>query len=287
MTEYLNGNTGVLAIIGHPVGHSMSPQMHNAALRACGLNFVYVPFDVAPDNLGEAVTGLRRLGVSGFNVTIPHKSWVMKYLDGLDESAVAAGAVNTVNNEAGRLIGYNTDGAGLVRSLAADLDFTPKERTILVIGAGGASRGAVAALCRAGAGRIMIHNRTVQSAAELVSFMAARYPGTDLTVLADAGEMAGALPGVDLVINATSLGMKRDCIPHLQLELLPRTAKVYDMVYVPQQTELLREAENSGLRGANGLGMLAAQGEMAFEIWTGTVPPSGLMRAVLSRICNT
>jgi shikimate dehydrogenase len=286
MVQDLNGTTRVLAIIGHPVSHSMSPVMQNAALRACGLNYIYVPFEVTPDSLGEAVAGLKALGVAGMNVTIPHKSEIMKYLDGLDESALAAGAVNTVNNESGHLIGYNTDGEGLVSSLAADLDFIPADRTILLIGAGGAARGALAALCRAGARKVMVFNRTYGNAAELVASMSKRYSNIQLQALADERAMNAELPCVDLIINATSVGMKHENGLSVSLQLLPRTARIYDMVYVPELTGLLSEAAREGLRGANGLGMLAAQGERAFTIWTGVTPPSGLMRRVLSGICN-
>ncbi len=284
MIQALNGTTGVLGIIGNPVSHSRSPVMQNAALQACGLNYVYVPFEVAPDSLGEAVAGLKALGVAGINVTIPYKTEVMKYLDGLDETAVAAGAVNTVNNESGRLIGYNTDGEGLLRALSSDLDFTPHGRTILLIGAGGAARGALAALCRGGARQVIVYNRTHRTAVELVSIMAARYSATRLIALPDITALESALPTVDLVVNATSLGMKGEKIPWLKLELLPHTAKVYDMVYAPPHTELLGESARLGLRAANGLGMLAAQGEGAFSVWTGVTPPSGLMQSVLSGI---
>lgn len=286
MKQAFCGKTRVLAIIGNPISHSKSPIMQNAALQACGLDYVYIPFEVSPEYLGEAVHGLKALGVAGANVTIPYKTDVIKYLDELDETAVAAGAVNTIHNVSGRLIGYNTDGDGLVRSLADDLDFMPQARTILMIGAGGAARGALAALCRSGARRVYVYNRTCIKAFELVSSMAIRYSGTELIAVTNVTELDTALPNIDLVINATSLGMKREKIRSLRLDLLPHSAKVYDMVYAPPVTELLSEAARMGLRGVNGLGMLAAQGEIAFTIWTGSVPPTGLMRNILTDICN-
>jgi len=282
----VNGTTKILGIIGHPVRHSLSPVMQNTALRACGLDFVYVPYDVAPEGLGTAVAGLRALGVAGFNVTVPHKTQVMRYLDELDAGADAAGAVNTVKNVDGRLVGYNTDGEGLIRSIADEFEFDVRGGSIAIIGAGGAARGAIAALCRAGAGRIIIANRTQERAAELASTMALRFPGTDLSVASGFSEPDECLANIDLLVNTTTLGMNRDAIPFLRLSTLPRSVRVYDMVYAPRVTPLLQEAVGLGFNVANGLGMLAAQGELAFTIWTGRTPPSGLMKSVLDRICD-
>jgi shikimate dehydrogenase len=261
--------------------------MQNAALRACELDYVYVPFEVAPDSLGAAVAGLKALKVTGFNVTIPHKTEVMKYLDDLDHGAVLAGAVNTVKIEAGRLTGYNTDGEGLVRSLVMELGFAPRAASIALVGAGGAARGAISALCRAGAGRVVVANRTNQKAVELVSMMAKQFPLTELTVAKDFEEMEELLAQADVLINTTSLGMRHDDGPVVRLDNLRQGAMVYDMVYTPESTRLLSDAHRLGFRYANGLGMLAAQGELGFAIWTGRMPPAGLMKSVLDGICNS
>lgn len=261
--------------------------MQNAALRDCGLNYIYVPFDVAPGSLGAAVAGLKSLGVAGFNVTIPHKTAMLPFLDELDASADDAGAVNTVKNEYGRLIGYNTDGAGLISSLSNELGFNVRGASIAIIGAGGAARGAIAALCRAGAGSIIIANRTCENASELASFMAQKFPDTGLSAVTDLNVLEFYLKDIDLLVNTTSLGMNRDTIPFLNLAWLPSTAGVYDMVYAPLVSPLLEEAAGLGLKGTNGLGMLAAQGELAFSIWTGVTPPSGLMKGVLDGICDS
>jgi len=279
----VRGTTRVVGIIGHPVRHSLSPVMHNAARQAWGLDYVYVPFEVAPEGLAAAVSGLRALGAAGFSVTIPHKTTIMPCLDGLDVSAEAAGAVNTVKNDGGRLIGYNTDGDGLIRSLAQEFGFDVRGASIAIIGAGGAARGAVAALCRAGAGRIVIANRTSDRAAEIVATLSPGFPATGLTAVSDLRELAAHLADIDVLVNTTSVGMNRDRLSFLDLTWLPRTARVYDMVYAPPLTPLLLEADALGLKVANGLGMLAAQGELAFTIWTGVTPPSGLMKSVLDR----
>jgi shikimate dehydrogenase len=282
----LGGKTKILGIIGHPVGHSLSPAMQNAALTACGLDYIYVPFEVHPDMLAVAVHGLRALGVAGFNVTIPHKTAIAPHLDCLDESAEAAGAVNTVLNDGGRLIGYNTDGDGLVRSLAEDLDVVPGAGTIILLGAGGAARGAVAALCRAGAKRIVIVNRTSEKACELATALGKRYPATELSTPGSLNELRSCLEAAVLLVNTTSAGMNHDRISLISLRDLPATIKVYDMVYAPQVTPLLMDARARGLRCVNGLGMLSGQGELAFRIWTGREPPHGVMKEVLASICN-
>jgi shikimate dehydrogenase len=287
MTEQVNGATKILGILGYPVSHSLSPAMQNAALRASGLNYIYVPFEVAPDGLGAAIMALKALGVAGFNVTIPHKTEVINYIDELDASADAAGAVNTVKNCSGRLIGYNTDGDGLIRSIANDFQFDVSGACIALIGAGGAARGAVAALCRAGAARIVIANRTPDRARELVSIMSQRFSETELSALSDFRALEDGLAHVDVLVNTTSIGMNRDAVSVVGLSCLPHTARVYDMVYAPRVTPLLQEAGRLGLGCVNGLGMLAAQGELAFTIWTGVSPPNGLMKRVLDSICDT
>lgn len=279
----LTGKTRLLGIIGDPISHSLSPVMQNAALQECGLDYVYVPFAVTPENLATAVSGLRTLGVCGFNVTIPHKTTIIPLLDRLDESAQSAGAVNTVMSNDGQLIGYNTDGDGLVASLKTDLDFSPHDGTILVIGAGGAARGAIAALCLHGASSIIICNRTVDHAESIKVDMNSKYPATKIEVVSFACGFTDSFKSAALLLNTTSLGMKGESIPFIDCELLPKYAKIYDMVYSKTVTPLLLQAAQHSLRGADGIGMLVAQGELAFEIWTGQRAPLGLMREVLSR----
>jgi shikimate dehydrogenase len=258
--------------------------MQNRALQACDLDFIYVPFEVTPENLHNALLGLKSLGVSGFNVTIPHKSTIIPYLDDLDESAILAGAVNTVKNDSGRFIGYNTDGDGLLKSLSTDLDFDPENSSIIIVGAGGAARGAIAALCRGGAKRILIANRSYARALELALFMSGQVSDTEISVITNENSESTNLLHVNLLINTTSLGMNNERIDFPQLTELTDRVMVYDMVYSPSTTPLLLDAATMGLKAANGLGMLAAQGELAFTIWTGETPPSGLMKSTLTDV---
>lgn len=282
--QTVHGKTRVVCIIGNPIRHSLSPIMQNAAFAATLLDYVYVPFDVSPENLEQAVLGLKVLGVCGFNVTIPHKTAIIPFLDRLDESAESAGAVNTVQLSGTSLIGYNTDGAGLVDSLLIDLDYTPGEKQILVIGAGGAARGAIAALCRAGAEKILICNRSVENARAVMSDMNIRYPETRIDVIRLNQMSSEHLESTSLLLNTTSLGMNGERIEGINSARLPEYAKVYDMVYSSVGTPLVKEASAAGLRAVNGLGMLVAQGERAFEIWTGQRPLEGVMRQALDSI---
>ena len=280
----ISGKTRVVCIIGNPIRHSLSPIMQNAAFAAGFLDYIYVPFAVSPENLEQAVTGLKALGVCGFNVTIPHKTAIIPFLDRLDESAESAGAVNTVHVCDAGLTGYNTDGDGLVDSLAIDLDFFPGEEQILVIGAGGAARGAIAAMCRCGAKKILICNRSVENARAVMQDMNIRYPETDIDVLSQNQLSREYLASTSLLLNTTSLGMNGERIEGINLAYLPDHAKVYDMVYSSSGTALVKDASEAGLRAVNGMGMLVAQGERAFEIWTGQKPSEGVMRRALDSI---
>lgn len=275
----LTGSTRVLGIIGWPVGHSLSPLMQNAALEEMGLDFVYVPFPVREEDLGAAVAGLKGLGVAGFNVTIPHKSAVIPFLDRLAPEARLIGAVNTVKREGEELVGYNTDGAGFVRSLRQDLGFDPAGRSVLLLGAGGAARAALVSLCQAGAASIVIANRNVRRGEELAEEFGDRFRGTQIAAISLGPPFSLAeSQTIDLLVNTTSVGMGGSAFDGLDLSPLDPRAVVYDMVYTPWETPLLAEAARRGHRCANGIGMLVAQGECALAIWTGVEPPAGLMR---------
>lgn len=283
----VTGKTGVVCIIGNPIEHSLSPIMQNAAFAAAQLDYMFIPFAVAPEHLAAAVHGLKVLGVRGFNVTIPHKTAILPLLDQLDESAEAAGAVNTVKRMGTSLIGYNTDGDGLVDSLASELGYTPGSDQILVIGAGGAARGAIAALCRSGAEKILVCNRSLQNAQVIKRDMNSRYPTTEITVVSQDQLREEHLNATSLLLNTTSLGMNGEKLASVNLANLPVHAKVYDMVYAKTSTPLIIDASALQLKAANGISMLVAQGERAFAIWTGQKPPQGVMRSALEHICRS
>ena len=279
----VTGKTTVTGIIGSPVSHSLSPVMQNRAFAALGLDWVYVPFPVSRAGLPRAVAGLAALGVAGFNVTIPHKVAIMPLLERVSPEAELIGAVNVVALQDGVLVGYNTDGCGLLEALRRDFGFSPAGRSILVLGAGGAARGAVAALGSAGAASIALANRSVAPAELLVADLAPRLPGLFLTAhplerLRD----ASFLSRFELIVNTTSVGMAGDAFPGLVLSGLKPGLLVYDMVYAPPVTPLLSQARACGLAAGNGLSMLVAQGEAAFAIWTGQRAPAGCMAQALA-----
>ena len=278
----ITGKTALYGIIGYPVTHSLSPVMQNAALQAGGIDGIYLPFSVVPEELPTAVAGLRALQVRGFNVTIPHKTAIMPFLDELAPTAQEAGAVNTVVNDNGRLVGHNTDGEGLVCSLQRDLDVEVSGATVLLVGAGGAARGALAALCRSGVRSVRVVNRTAAAAQTLTEQFQERFPAVALHSCVFQELVPAVLGRCDLVINATSLGMNGEIIPGLDLAQLPNHATVYDMVYAPPVTPLLLQARSRGLQAANGLGMLVAQGERAFQLWHGHKPTAGCMETALT-----
>ena len=283
----VTGKTRVAGIIGFPVAHSLSPVLHNAAFAALGLDWVYVPFPVPPEALQAAVAGLRALGVAGFSVTIPHKVAIIPLLDRISPEAELIGAVNTVALRDGLLTGFNTDGIGLLAALAGKLGFSASGRSILVLGAGGAARSAVVALAGAGALRIDLVNRSPENADTLVRSVSGRLPGCALVAHSlERLSRPEYLNAFDLIVNTTSVGMKGDSFPGLILSGLKPGLVVYDMVYAPPVTPLLAQAGSCGIAAANGLGMLVAQGEAAFAIWTGVAAPGGCMERALQG-CGT
>jgi shikimate dehydrogenase len=280
----LRGSTMVFGILGDPVAHSLSPLMQNAAFAEAGIDGVYVPFHVKPDDLKGAVEALRALRIRGVNVTVPHKEAICPFLDRLDPLAKLIGAVNTVRNDEGILTGFNTDATGFLRSLEEDLHWHPEGRRVLLLGAGGACRAAVAALAGAGVSRISIANRTEERGERLAQGFRGLFPGTTFANLPlDFDRLAAVLPEVDLVVNTSAVGLQEGTSVDLPWGLLPRQALFYDMVYRRGGTDLLIAAARHGIEGACGLGMLACQGEDAFLIWTGRRPAPGVMRGALER----
>ena len=268
-------------IFGYPIGHSLSPLMQNTAFAYHGIDAVYLPFAVHPEHLETAVKALRALAIRGVNVTIPHKQTVMPWLDELAPEARLIGAVNTIHFKEGRLIGYNTDGIGFVRSLEEGGAQVTGQR-VLLLGAGGAARAIAVQLCLSGVQQLYVANRTRARAEELATSLKQSIRHTHIRVIAmEEHALTACLPELDIVVNATSVGMR----PH-DPELLPATCLlprhlVCDIVYHAQETPLLRAAKQQGARAVDGLGMLIHQGAEAFEIWTGRSFPISLIRAKL------
>lgn len=284
MLVEIDASTRVTGIFGHPVHHSLSPLMHNTAFKNLGLNYVYLPFNVKPGDLKGAVAAIRHMDIVGVNVTIPHKEKVIGHLDKLDTEAELVGAVNTIKNIDGELVGFNTDGRGFIESLKNDLDFSPQGKNVLIIGAGGATRGILASLALNGAKAVFLANRAYSKAKKLAEEFCDRFPSVEFFVfpLDKKSLLKYYLNNTDLLINTTPVGMSNDSL-NLPLDHLPKRAVVYDIVYNPLKTPLLREAEKAGLTARNGLGMLVFQGALSFKIWTGVEAPVRLIRETLDR----
>ena len=266
-----------LGIIGHPIGHSISPAFQQAALDAIGFNAVYRPFDVPPNEVADFVNALRTPETLGVNVTVPHKETVIPHLDEVDDWAAAAGAVNTIVNRHGRLTGHNTDGAGFLRALQDGAGFAPQGKTALILGAGGSARAVVYALTRAGAARLIIANRTPQRAQNLAQIAAENGIPAQAIPLTDAPQAAA---DAALIVNCTSLGMLHgpdETASSLTAAEIPPAALVNDLVYNPPETPLLRQAARAGAAVLGGIQMLVYQGAASFEMWTGQPAPVPVM----------
>ncbi|MGX9707356.1 shikimate dehydrogenase [Laceyella tengchongensis] len=275
---FIDSHTGLLGLLGDPVSHSKSPVMMNAALAELKAPYAYLAFRVSPSALEEAVRGLRALDVKGWNVTIPHKVAIMEHLDGLDETAREIGAVNTVVKREGKWIGYNTDGAGYLRSLQEQVSFEPAEQRVVLLGAGGAARAVGYALAAAGVSSITVANRTVAKAEELAQHLS-RYTQTKAVAVNDCRQ---EIEATTLIVNTTSVGMvpRTEEMP-IPGEWLNAHHLVSDLVYHPRMTALLRAAKAKGATIHTGEGMLLHQAALALELWLGKKAPVEVMRKVL------
>lgn len=279
--------TQVCAVIGNPVGHSLSPAIHNAAFQAAGLNYVYVAFRV--EDVGACLAGMRACqGFRGMSVTIPHKSAVIPHLDELEPMAAAVGSVNTVVNENGRLIGSTTDGLGALHALSeagVDLD----GRRVLFLGAGGAVRSvAFAFLDRANLAGLTVLGRTAVRVQALVDELRARAGAVKVEAGDLRADLAGAMAEHDVIIQGTPAGMYPDWMSDTlaPAELLRPEHIVFDMVYRPIKTRLVREAEDAGCQVVLGLEMLLNQAALQFELWTNAPAPANAMRQALVSALN-
>ena len=279
MNMTVSGKTKICGLIGDPVEHTMSPAMHNAAFEELGLDYIYLPFHVKAEGLADAVAGLKALNVRGFNVTIPHKVKIIPMLDELDTIAGKIGAVNTVVNDHSKLTGYNTDAAGFLKALL-EQGVEPAGSNVVILGAGGASRAISYILADEGA-RLTVLNRRQELD---WAFELARHINEDLgsetrAMELTAENLSAVLEKSDILINATSVGMTpdQDSSP-VSADLLKSELIVFDIVYNPVRTRLLREAASVGARTVGGVDMLAWQGALAFEKWTGRQAPVDLMR---------
>ncbi|MDW7613388.1 shikimate dehydrogenase [Peribacillus simplex] len=268
----------IYGVMGDPIAHSMSPDIHNDAFEKENIEAVYHHFHVTKEGLNDAVKGMKALGIEGFNITIPHKASIIPFLDEVDGLALAIGAVNTVVNKNGRFIGYNTDGKGFFKSLCDEISGDIKAKKTLVIGAGGAARAIYFTLVKEGVKQVDIANRTKERAAQLVSDCPYDKVSKALSII----EAEESLSQYDLIIQTTSSGMSPE-LDHspLKVDQLKTGAIVSDIIYNPLQTKLLLEAREKGAETQNGLGMFINQAALAFEIWTGVMPDTARMTEIV------
>ncbi len=280
----IDGKTQLMGIIGRPVSHSYSPAMHNAAAAALGLNWRYVPLPVPPERLGDALRGLVALGFRGVNVTVPYKEAVLPYLDAIYPAAQVIGAVNTIVVGDGRLTGFNTDWSGFLADLESH-QLALYGRDCLVLGAGGSARAVVYALLWRG-GRVTVLARREEQARQLAADLATAFPDASPPLAGSLDDAAATAAHLDapILINTTPLGMAGANVgesPWPDRVTFPVGAFVYDLIYNPAQTRLMAQAQASGRRSANGLGMLVRQAAEAFEVITGHSPDPDVMRRAI------
>jgi len=274
----ISGKTAVCGVIGDPIEHTMSPVMHNAAFKKLGLDYLYVPFRVRKEELGRAVEGMRALNIRGLNVTIPHKVAIIPLLDKLDPLVEKIGAVNTIVNDGGVLTGYNTDATGFLQALLEEVE--PEGKNIVILGAGGASRAVSFILAERGASLVILNRQLeLDWAEELARRISQSFNKEVKALILNEENLAVMLERADVLVNATSVGMspKIDETP-VPARLLKPGLIIFDILYNPVKTRLMKEAEVAGAQTIGGLDMLVWQGALAFEKWTGHKAPYDLMK---------
>ena len=278
-----------VGLVCWPVGHSLSPIMHNTVFEALDMDWVYLPLGTRPGDLEAAIHGLRALSFEGCNISVPYKTEVIQYLDEIEDTARKMNAVNTIHNHDGKLIGYNTDAPGFIRHLTSE-GVVPDGFKVLVIGAGGAARAALFGLSQFKIEHVSVMDTVESQATSLIDDLESVYPANTVEYYSPSEDNFRKLSqeGLDLVVNATPVGMspKVDASPWPDAVALPDGAAFFDIVYNPQMTKFLTRAKAEGHKALSGLGMLVYQGVICFEIWTGITPPADLMFKVCQEFFN-
>ena len=276
----INGSTKLTGILGYPVTHSVSPQMHNAAYAKLGLNYCYLPISVKPKDLERVLEGIRILSFAGVNVTIPHKEAVVTHLDEVTKIARLIGAVNVILIQEGRLIGYNTDGPGFIDSLREDAGFEVAGKFAVVLGAGGGAKSVAMMLAQDGVKKLVISDLIYEKAENLCEYINSHFGIAPYACPAKSNELRKLIGSCDLLVNATPVGMhpKMNECPIEDDCIIPGSAVVYDLVYNPLETKLLKLAKKNGAKAVSGIGMLIRQGALAFSLFTEQEAPVSLMK---------
>ncbi len=294
LDKRVNGSTKLTGLIGNPVEHTVSPVLHNTLFTMMGMNGIYIPLKPGRESLGNAVAGLKAAGFTGFNVTIPFKEAILEYLDETSEEVRLLGTANTVHIKDGRLIGHNTDGDGFLRAFRKQTGTDTRGRTICILGAGGTARALAVKLAMEGADRICIINRTKTKADEIAEYIndsltgVLKDPVKAFTADLDSDEARSVLDTFDIIVNTTSVGMHpvTDASPLKDDIMLMSKPIVYDVIYNPHETRLLKHARSKGCIAVNGAGMLYYQGLRAFEIWMGVDVPESIADELFAEFVN-
>ena len=268
--------TSTFAVIGDPIDHSLSPNIHNAAFHSLNLDCTYIAYKIPRGELASGIEALKSIKIAGFNVTIPHKIEIMKFLDAIDTTCKVIGAVNTVSNDNGRLKGYNTDMVGFLDPIKKR-NLTIKNSQVMLLGAGGAARAIVTAMVKEKASRITIVNRTMENAIKLAEFAEKIGGNSDIVSLQEANEL---ISDYKFIINSTSIGMKNEPSP-ISTEKINENSVVYDIVYQPINTDLIKKSKENGATIIYGYEMLLSQAACSFEIWHKTEAPYDVMKKAL------
>ncbi len=289
LNENITGKTKLLGLFGNPVEHTISPQLHNTLSELLGIDAVYIPMKVGKDSLGEAVKGMKACGFLGFNATIPFKEELLRHVDEITEEARLMGCANTVKNIDGRLLAYNTDAEGFVRSFEEELGCGFAGKKIALLGAGGTARSLGAKLVAKGAARLHIINRTIKKAEDLAAVIGQNTAGIcTASDFEDREKLRDIIKSCDIIVNTTSAGMHPNTgeSPLGGDMIFNGNQLVYDVIYNPSKTMFLKQAESFGCRTANGLGMLFYQGILAYEIWMDIKIPEHILRNVYTLFSN-
>ena len=276
----INGSTKLTGILGYPVTHSVSPQMHNAAYTKLGLNYCYLPISVKPEDLERVLEGIRILGFAGVNVTIPHKEAVVTHLDEVTKIARLIGAVNVILIQEGHLIGYNTDGPGFIDSLREDAGFEVAGKRVVLLGAGGGAKSVALMLAQDGVKNLVISDLIYEKAENLCEYINSHFGIAPYACPSKSNELRKLIGSCDLLVNATPVGMhpKVNECPIEDDYIIPGSAVVYDLVYNPLETKLLKLAKKNGAKAVSGIGMLIRQGALAFSLFTEQEAPVSAMK---------
>ena len=290
MKKEISGKTKIIGLIGENIENSLSPLFHNQIILKHSVNFCYLPFQVVETDLGEAIQGIRALNVRGVNITFPYKEKVIEFLDEVEESARRIGAVNTIVNNKGILTGYNTDVIGFKKSLQDNGKFVIKEKKAVILGAGGAARAVTYSLLEEGIEEISIFNRTLEKAKKIKQNLSPFFPKSSINIFSfEQNDLKDKIKKANLLVNATSVGMASQLnnTPLPDEKLFHPNLLVYDLIYHPAKTLLLKQAERVGAKIINGLPMLVYQGIESFYLWTGFKPEEKEVLEMITQITQT